>query len=768
MQKQEQLKDDLPLLLAAILSLALTAPLAAQETDQVLEEITVTAQRHEVSLQDAALAVSVLSGEDFDYSNIGRLDNFNGYVPGLTIAKNDGAGRVVSIRGVGWETSQNLSTQPSVLMYVDGVYIANPLSMGTDLGDLERIEVFRGPQGTEFGQGTTGGAINLVTIRPDSEAVSGNVGVTLGTYNMVRARAAVNVPVGENSAIRASFQQYSHDGFSEISGGALDSYDLDDADSFTGKLAYLWEPSDAFSAYVTAFISNSSQHAAAQRNIDEPLGGVRDLSQDFPGIFDLDNNVFSAILEWRLPSGAVLKSITGYQELEKRQSVDGDRMNEALIATDILGFFVTTANWDVLTFWDNDSEAFSQEINFSYTGDSVDWVVGAYYLDHENFNHFLEANGPAPFSDSIPALADPGPITLPPFQSVLNFVEARTVTREDWAAYAQARINVGERTTLVAGGRYQSEDQLDEAVQFFSIPSSQMLDNNKFTWKLGLDYQLTGDHLLYGLISTGWKNGGTNPGALNGAINVPVVFQAAEVSALELGSKNTLADGRLRLNIAAFLYDYENLQFMEEDPVPFAGGAGNIPSTDVYGVESEFNWLLSDTWRLDGHLTWLDGEFNDDHFTLDVVDFREALVPGFVGLFTPEGFNVRLNLSQTTNLKGNTPPKLVDFSARMALTNTHEMGNGVLTSRFEYVHRGEYQYRVYNNPLVDTVPPYDIFNLSFDYHMPNRNLSVGLGASNLFDEDGVNSRFSNPFGLLTTSEEFIPPQEVFGFFRLDF
>lgn len=768
MHKQKQLKYNSPSLFTAIFTVILTAPLAAQETDQVLEEITVTAQRREVSLQDASLAVSVLSGEDFDNSNIGRLDNFNGYVPGLTIAKNDGAGRVVSIRGVGWETSQNLSTQPSVLMYVDGVYIANPLSMGTDIGDLERIEVFRGPQGTEFGQGTTGGAINLVTIRPDSEAVSGNVGVTLGTYNMVRARAAVNIPVGENSAIRASFQQYSHDGFSEISGGALDGYDLDDADSFTGKLAYLWEPSDVFSAYVTAFISNSSQHAAAQRNVDEPLGGVRDLSQDFPGIFDLDNNVFSAILEWQLPSGVVLKSITGYQELEKRQSVDGDRMNESLIATDILGFVVTTANWDVLTFWDNDSDAFSQELNLSYSGDSVDWVVGAYYLDHENFNHFLEANGPAPFSDSIPALADPGPITLPPFQSVLNFVEARTVTREDWATYAQARFHVGERATIVAGGRYQSEDQLDEAVQFFSIPSSQTLDNSKFTWKLGLDYQLTGDHLLYGLISTGWKNGGTNPGALNGAVNVPVVFQAAEVSALELGSKNTLADGRLRLNIAAFLYDYDNLQFMEEDPVPFAGGTGNIPSTDVYGIESEFNWLLSDTWRLDGHLTWLDGEFNDDYFTLDVVDFREALVPGFIGLFTPEGFNVRLNLSQTTNLKGNTPPKLVDFSARMALTNTHEMGNGVLTSRFEYVHRGEYQYRVYNNPLVDTVPPYDIFNLSFDYHLPNRNLSFGLGASNLFDEDGVNSRFSNPFGLLTTSEEFIPPQEVFGFFRLDF
>lgn len=751
-----------------ILTVLLTVPSAAQETDGVLEEITVTAQRREVSLQNAALAVSVLSGEDFDNSNIGRLDNFNAYVPGLTIAKNDGAGRVVSIRGVGWETAQNLSTQPSVLMYVDGVYLANPLSMGTDFGDLERIEVFRGPQGTEFGQGTTGGAINLVTIRPDSAAVSGNLGVTLGTYNMVRARAALNVPVSKNSAFRVSLQQYSHDGFSEISGGALDGYDLDDADSFTGKLAYLWEPSVAFSAYVTAFISSSSQHAAAQRHVDEPLAGVRDLSQDFPGIFDLDNKVFSAILEWQLPSGAVLKSITGYQELEKQQSVDGDRMNESLIAVDIIGFFVTTANWDVLTFWDNDSDAFSQELNLSYSGDSVDWVVGAYYLDHKNFNHFLEANGPAPFSDSIPALADPTPVTLPPFQSVLNFVEARTVTRKDWATYAQARFHVGERATIVAGGRYQSEDQLDETVQFFTIPSSQTLDNNKFTWKLGLDYQLTGDHLLYGLISTGWKNGGTNPGALNGAINVPVVFKPAEVSALEFGSKSMLADGRLRLNIAAFLYDYENLQFMEEDPVPFAGGTGNIPSTDIYGIESEFNWLLSDTWRLDGHLTWLDGEFNDDHFTLDVVDFREALVPGFIGLFTPEGFNVRLNLSQTTNLKGNTPPKLVEFAARLALTNTHEMGKGTLTSRFEFIHRGEYQYRVYNNPLVDTVPSYDVFNLMFDYHMPDKNLSIGLGASNLFDEDGVNSRFSNPFGLLTTSEEFIPPQEVYGFFRLDF
>ena len=249
---------------------------------------------------------------------------------------------------------------------------------------------------------------------------------------------------------------------------------------------------------------------------------------------------------------------------------------------------------------------------------------------------------------------------------------------------------------------------------------------------------------------------------------MPIGFKPAEVTSYEIGSKNTFANDRIRLNVAAFLYDYENLQFMQEDPVPFSGGTGNIPTTDVYGIESEFNVLVSDSWQLDGHLTWLDGEFKDDFTSLDVVDFRETLAPG-VGLFTPQGFDARLNLSQTTNLKGNTPPKLVDFTARLALTNTHSFANSAtLTSRLEYIYRGEYEARVFNNPLVDSVPSYDIVNLLFDYQFSNQQFNIGVGATNLFDEDGVNARFSNPFGLLTTSEEFIAPQEVFVTLRYDF
>ncbi len=751
-------------LFVAIVASAIPSTPVPAQTTQTLEEIIVTARRRQVDLQDAAVAVSAITGQDFDQSNVVRLDNFNGYVPGLMVAKNDGAGRVVAIRGVGWETAQNLSTQPSVLLYMDGIYVANPLSMGTDLDELERVEVFRGPQGTEFGQGTTGGAINLIMKKPELEEWNGDLELGVGTYDLIRGRGALNVPLGDSVAVRGSIQHYERDGFAEVEGGALDGYELDDADSNTGTVSLLWKPAESVSVYLSAFLQDSEQNAAAQKNVDDPNTDKRELSQDYPGIFKLKNNVYSAIIEWDTPWGAVVKSLTGYQELDKEQTVDGDRLTEALTDVNITGF--ASANWDVLTFWDNDSDAFSQELNMTWRGERIDWVLGAYYLDHENFNYFLEATGPTPFSDSIDELSNPGPATLPPFNSVLNFVESRTVTREDWAVYGQLTFRLTDRLGLTAGGRYQEEDQTDEAVQFWdclgAIPCPTQLETNdqEFTWKVGLDIDLTEDNLLYGLVSTGWKNGGTNPGAVN-AIQVPLEYEPEEVTSYEVGSKNIFFDDRVRFNVAAFYYDYENLQFMQEDPVPFAGGTGNIPETEVYGIETEFQWLLADEWRLDGHVAWMDGEFKEDFFTLDVVDFREALVPFDVGLFTPNGFTTRVNLSQTTNLKGNEPPKLVDLMARVGLTNTHTFGGGsVLTSRLDYIYRGEYQYRVYNNPLVDTVPSYDIVNVFFRWDPADSGFSFSVGATNVFDEDGVNSRFSNPFALLTTSEEYIPPREV--------
>ena len=745
-------------LVAMIAPLPAAAQAAAAEASQtVLEEVLVTARRQEVAIEDAPVAVSVLSGEDFDKSNVVRLDNFNGYVPGLVVAKNDGAGRVVTIRGVGWETAQNLTTQPSVLSYIDGIYLANPIAMGLDLGDIERVEVFRGPQGTEFGQGTTGGSINVVTKKPRIGEAGGELDLGYGTYNTFQGRASFNVPLGDTVALRASLQRYQRDGFAEIKGGELDGYDLDDAESTVGKVALLWKPVENFSVLAQAFLHDSDQHAAAQKNIEDPNTDPRELSQDYPGIFALENNSASLIMEWQAASGITVKSLTGWQELRKQQTVDGDRLTEELTSISHIGY--SFANWDILPFWDNNSDAVSQELSISQTTEQLSWVVGGYYLKHENFNDFLEATGAAPFSESPASLPrDQLTIeTLPPFRSDLNFTEYRTVTREDYAVYGQGTYRLNDMFSITAGLRYQNEDQFDEGGAFFGTRADRTTDDSKVTWKAGVDAQVTTDTLVYGLVSTGWKNGGSN----SGGIFLPMQFEPEEVTAFEVGARNTLADDRLRLNITAFYYDHEHLQFTYEDPQPFAGGTWTIPKLEEYGIETEFNWLLAENWQLDGMLSWQDGKVKSDVLALDVQDFRMALVPFQLGLFTPGSQDIRTMMANANNLKGNKPPKLVELMVRLALSNSHTFGNGsTLASRLEYVHRGEFQARVFNHPVVDTVPSYDIFNLHFNYEPADMPLSFTLSLTNLFDKNGVNNVFTNPYGLWTTSEEFIPPREV--------
>ncbi len=738
------------------------ADAAPAPEERILDEITVTVRRREIDLRDAPVPVSVVSGADFERSNLRTLDNVSGQVPGLMVTRNDGAGRVVSIHGVGWETAQNLSTQPSVLVYLDGVYLANPLALGLYLGEIERIEVFRGPQGTEFGQGTTGGAVNVVTRKPDFGAAGGEVAVSAGTFGLLEAAATVNVPAGERLAFRASARKHDREGFSEIRGGPLDGYDLDDADVLVGHLAAEWVASARVAVRLAGFFHRSDQHGAAQKHLDDPNPDPRELTQDFPSTFALDNSSLSATIDWDTPWGVKVRSITGLQKLEKRQTVDGDRLTEELVAVDLTGF--GPANFDLLPFWNNDSKALSHELDVSGGGPRLDWIAGLYYLEHENRNFFLEAVGPAPVAQFADRLANPSPETLPPFVPPLEFVEDRTVTREDAAIFGRVTRRVGDKLALTFGGRVQSDRSTDETTQFWFVDSRQVLEDRAFTWSLGADVRVDEDHLVYLSAATGWKNGGSNPGALrSGVLDVPPAFAPEEVTAFKIGSRSRLAGGRAHFHAGLFLYDYENYQFMQEDPVPFAAGTGNIPEVEIYGLETEIAWQPSDRLRLDGHVALLDGAIESDLFTLDTVDFLRS---GF-GRFTPTGVADRASLR--VNLAGNEPPKLADLTARLALTHTRPLAGGAaLTSRVEYVHRGEFQYRVFNHPAVDTVPPYDTLGLYLGYQPARLPLALELRATNLLDETGVNSRFSNPFGLHTTSDELIPPREIVGTLRYRF
>ena len=161
--------------------------------DSFIEEVFVTAEKRSESLQDISQAVTAISDEDIENKNITSFVDLSAIVPGVTVAKNEGYKTVISIRGVGNETNQNAIAAPSVAFHMDGIFIASPFSLQTDFIDVERIEVLRGPQGTLFGQNSTGGVINVISKKPSMEGYLGRSDITFGNYSLTKFRSSNNI-----------------------------------------------------------------------------------------------------------------------------------------------------------------------------------------------------------------------------------------------------------------------------------------------------------------------------------------------------------------------------------------------------------------------------------------------------------------------------------------------------------------------------------------------------------------------------------------------
>ena len=160
---------------------------SAFSQDSVIEEVFVTAEKRSESLQDISQAVTAISDEDLESKNIESMVDLSAIVPGVTVAKNEGYKTVISIRGVGNETNQNAIAAPSVAFHMDGIFVASPFALQTDFIDVERIEVIRGPQGTLFGQNSTGGAINVISKKPSMNEYLGKSDITFGNYGLTNS-----------------------------------------------------------------------------------------------------------------------------------------------------------------------------------------------------------------------------------------------------------------------------------------------------------------------------------------------------------------------------------------------------------------------------------------------------------------------------------------------------------------------------------------------------------------------------------------------------
>ena len=744
---------------------AASAPAASAPAAQI-ETVIVTAEKRSGDLQTVPLAVTAISGSTLDKSNVFDLSGLNGTVPGLSIAKSSGFERIVTIRGVGSETPENsFSTQPGVALHIDGVYIANSISLDQSLFDLDHIEVLRGPQGTLYGQSSTGGTINLVTKQPVLKEFSGGGDVSGGNYGLHRERGEINVPLGSEFALRASVQEYAHDGFAHSN---VTGYGLDDAHDHGEKLALLWKPNADFKATLTGQGYAANQHGAAQKSIADPDPNPRSITQDYPSKLKLNSQLYAADLEWSLPQ-ATFKSITSYQWLHHQQQADADRLSYSVLhkADDSESY-----DYDDIAAWTTKLQNWTQEFDLSSKpGGKVDWIVGAFGMKQKANQFVAEFSGLGQNPDvSVPADIE----TNPPDN--LEYGDDSTAHRTSWAAFFQGTYHASDRLRLTMGLR-TNHDSYRGVLGSFSganftggagaaplTTSTQHYSDSKPTGKLETDYDLTSESMVYASVTRGYK-----PGGLNGNASPVVVshtFNPESVTAFELGSKNKLFDNTLRLNVAGFYYKYKDMQYLEVDPVPYNYGTANVPKTDLWGAEIEASYLtMGSRLRLNGNLTAMGGKFEGNYKAIDANTAQNVYNTNANCAYGGQYYNPACWAAvedAAKSLKGNKPAKLPSLQGSANAAYTAPLGSGQLMSRVEVVYRGSFFYRIFNDSSLDRVPAYTIWNLHFEYQPEDSNWTYSLTGSNMSNRAGVNSRFTDPYGRGATSQEYIAPRQVVG------
>ena len=755
------------LLCVAVSLMSLSAP--AQQNRPLLEEIIVTAEKRSESLQDLSQAVTALSGEDIDNRNITSFVDLSSIAPGVTVAKNEGFKTVIAIRGVGNEANQNAIANPSVSYHLDGIYVASPFALHTDFLDLERIEVLRGPQGTLFGQNSTGGAINVITQAPDTEEFSGKADITVGNYSLIRARGSVNIPFSDTVALRASIASHNHDGFSK---NIVLDQGLDQADSISARARLLWAPLETLRFNFTAQYYDENTNGAAQKGILDSTPNPRRLTQDWQSSYELESQLYSLVAEWDLPAFTV-RSLTSYQDDDIAIVRDNDRHDFVNLINQ--GIFLLPAIFDPET---NRQKTFTQELNLISAEPlfgRLDWVAGVFYLDTEVdilIREYIDFN--------VDGTYGPGTVTV---EEVLNFggevgfISDSKPERDSVSVYGQGTFHLTDSMRLVAGLRYTDDEVYSEVTNFFGRGGTAVLEvqSEKLTGRGVVEYDLNDDTMVYASFTRGFKPGGSNLTYGREDIIAPIVvlptFEDETVDAWELGIKTDFADNRVRVNAAAFYYEYKNLQYQATDPELFEGGVGNLPESEIYGAELELLAFITERFTVDARMAWLETEISASHLALDNVRSDEATN----ALLPHCNFNIfcddiqRARAEAVTDVKGNELAKTPNFTADITLRYSGRLGDlADIESSVQYLYRDGFQHRIFNNPKTDDVPSYDIVNLMLTIRPDAWPWHIDLMGMNLADEDGINARFTDVFGVGSTGDELIAPRQYMVRLGLEF
>lgn len=760
-------------LLAAGLSLC--AASRAAEAPSGLEEIMVVGQKQASDLQKAPDAISALSANALEQAGVTNPLDLNGMVPSMVITTNEGYDRSVTIRGVGFNTPQVDSAQPSVSYHEDGVYIANPVALNSGFLDVDHVEVLRGPQGTVFGQNSIGGTVNVISKQPTFDGYTGFASFATGSYALVHATGALNVPVSSDFAIRAAVDQVYQQGFVKATQvpGSNGNYPLNDQNNVHGRVLALWKPTEDLSVELRGEHAQAHQHETQGKNIYDPDTNPYHESSDWPGKFTYDQDLVAGTLTYQLPF-AELKSLTSWQRVNQGLSVNEDGLDLAIAGSGTNPLFL---GHDVQWFTHN-SQTVTQEINLSsLPGTKLDWVVGGFYLHNRYkvaYDQYQAFEGDDYTPNLLKEYGNPPQAALDNLYSELVFPNQGVEVRKSYSAYGQGTYHVTDDLRLSAGLRYSLDRSATIFSEYFLPGINEGQTVEKVTYRFSADYDLTPTNLLYASYSTGFKPGGGN--LTEFPITVPLQYKPETVTAFEIGSKNSFLDKRLTLNLASFYYKDQNMQFEAEDLNYYQGGVGNVPRVDIYGLEGEITALLPYHLRFDANATAERGRVATHYST---IDFESGLIANnaFINQYGMDAFYgctfvpasvlfspacsplAALRKGATHDVYGNAPPNMPEFTGTASLSHTLEFGNGSsLLSRVSVTYRDDYSNTIFGKTPIYTVPGYTMLNLYFDYVFPNGQWDASLTVTNLTDDAAILSRFTNQYGGETT-QQYAAPRE---------
>jgi iron complex outermembrane receptor protein len=759
----------------------MSAVASAQEASRAsaLEEIVVTAQKRDESIQDIPLAVTAFTDEMRDIVGVTTISDLTDFTPGLTYSLTQDR---ISLRGIG-RLSNNYGSDPGVATYADGFYTSSTTEAGKRPLVVDRTEILRGPQGTLYGRNSIGGAINIISKRP-TDTFQGEVRATAGNYDFRVYEGAVSGPITDwlryrfTGAKVVQKEGYFEDvNSNETEGNVYDDLyvegqlEFNIGDAVDGWFKYShaeWNqarrtlvsttPYDIAPTYFGGLFPNASFNGTPTQPVSsqfiEANPALEDRSRyntDTPFRANLDeNHIFILELVGHL-DWFDIKYVGGYQGYKYTQKSDYDRIDREPFSTVAAGVPFTIYP-TVEAFYAEDKEYYSNEINLLSTTDGpLQWILGLYQY-HEQVYQYSGIRAPLQAELSTPRAAATTPFTFGPPNPNRDLQNAGAFLDADAAAvFGQLDYAFATDWKATLGLRY-TEDRKD-AEEFrtralFGYPGvpyafyseadrrNQLAGEwNATTGTAGIEWSPGDDAIVFAKYTRGYKSGGFNAGGFSPG---RTGYTDPEfIDAYEFGWKQTLFD-RLSANVALFYYNYNDAQIplTVRDPVSLLNETRflNIDKSESMGIEVETVWAATDALQMRLSYGFLETEIKDTQCVIDPADTGSTapdaqLCPALVGVALPPGTQ-RAQLINGGDLPSS-PKHKVAFNANY----TWEFGAGSLALSGTWTYRDSAHYAVFTREHF-RAPSYDETDLRVLFTDAQDRFTLIAFLRNAFDDEG--------------------------------